>query len=92
MWELFFLKQKTAYELLSGLVGSERCIRDRRPGCAEQGGGSNKGLKFRGDAVLELAVATRLYRCLLYTSDAADDTPCVDPGGPRTPKKNQRTL
>ena len=26
----FFFKQKTAYEILSGLVGSEMCIRDRR--------------------------------------------------------------
>ena len=25
----FFFKQKTAYEILSGLVGSEMCIRDR---------------------------------------------------------------
>ncbi len=25
----FFFKQKTAYELLRGLVGSELCIRDR---------------------------------------------------------------
>ena len=27
----FFFKQKTAYEILSGLVGSEMCIRDRSP-------------------------------------------------------------
>ena len=26
--EFFFFKQKTAYEILSGLVGSEMCIRD----------------------------------------------------------------
>ncbi len=26
--EFFFFKQKTAYEILSGLVGSEVCIRD----------------------------------------------------------------
>ncbi len=25
----FFFKQKTAYEILSGLVGSEMCIRDK---------------------------------------------------------------
>ena len=29
---LFFFKQKTAYEILSGLVGSEMCIRDRFSG------------------------------------------------------------
>ncbi|WP_460413962.1 hypothetical protein, partial [Staphylococcus aureus] len=28
-----------------------------------------------------------LYSCLLYTSDAADDTPCVDLGGRRIIKK-----
>src|SRR5674536_398074 len=27
---VFFFKQKTAYEMLRSLVGSERCIRDRR--------------------------------------------------------------
>ena len=26
---------------------------------------------------------TNMYNCLLYTSDAADDTPCVDLGGRR---------
>ena len=31
------------------------------------------------------------WTCLLYTSDAADDQPCVDPGGPRILKqKTQR--
>ena len=28
--EIVFFKQKTAYEILSGLVGSEMCIRDSR--------------------------------------------------------------
>ena len=28
------------------------------------------------------------FVCLLYTSDAADDTPCVDLGGRRIIKKN----
>ena len=27
---VFFFKQKTAYEMLRGLVGSEMCIRDRQ--------------------------------------------------------------
>ena len=31
--------------------------------------------------------STYLYDCLLYTSDAADDTPCVDLGGRRIIKK-----
>ena len=29
------------------------------------------------------------YICLLYTSDAADDTPCVDLGGRRIIKKKK---
>eukprot|EP00831_Metopus_contortus_P061603 TRINITY_DN53490_c0_g1_i1.p2 TRINITY_DN53490_c0_g1~~TRINITY_DN53490_c0_g1_i1.p2 ORF type:complete len:125 (-),score=24.00 TRINITY_DN53490_c0_g1_i1:42-416(-) len=32
-----------------------------------------------------------LYTCLLYTSDAADDTPCVDLGGRRIIKKKKNT-
>eukprot|EP00831_Metopus_contortus_P002420 TRINITY_DN10892_c0_g1_i5.p1 TRINITY_DN10892_c0_g1~~TRINITY_DN10892_c0_g1_i5.p1 ORF type:complete len:107 (-),score=38.81 TRINITY_DN10892_c0_g1_i5:93-413(-) len=31
-----------------------------------------------------------LYICLLYTSDAADDTPCVDLGGRRIIKKKKK--
>ena len=30
--------------------------------------------------------------CLLYTSDAADDLPCVDPGGCRFIKKKKKTM
>ena len=29
LWVFFFFKQKTAYEMLRSLVGSEMCIRDR---------------------------------------------------------------
>src|SRR5678815_793211 len=32
----FFFKQKTAYEMLRSLVGSEMCIRDRRPSPARR--------------------------------------------------------
>ena len=32
----FFFKQKTAYALLRGLVGSEMCIRDRSGPAVEQ--------------------------------------------------------
>ena len=32
--------------------------------------------------------SVQLTACLLYTSDAADDTPCVDLGGRRIIKKN----
>ena len=35
-----------------------------------------------------MAMAANQYKvCLLYTSDAADDTPCVDLGGRRIIKK-----
>ena len=33
---------------------------------------------------------THSWACLLYTSDAADDTPCVDLGGRRIIKKNKK--
>ena len=32
--EFFFFKQKTAYEIMPSLVGSEMCIRDRCSTCA----------------------------------------------------------
>eukprot|EP00831_Metopus_contortus_P035674 TRINITY_DN28398_c0_g1_i5.p1 TRINITY_DN28398_c0_g1~~TRINITY_DN28398_c0_g1_i5.p1 ORF type:complete len:136 (-),score=34.82 TRINITY_DN28398_c0_g1_i5:76-483(-) len=32
------------------------------------------------------------YSCLLYTSDAADDTPCVDLGGRRMIQKKNKKL
>eukprot|EP00831_Metopus_contortus_P056221 TRINITY_DN47943_c0_g1_i1.p1 TRINITY_DN47943_c0_g1~~TRINITY_DN47943_c0_g1_i1.p1 ORF type:complete len:134 (+),score=26.70 TRINITY_DN47943_c0_g1_i1:30-431(+) len=38
-----------------------------------------------------LTVGIRHHNCLLYTSDAADDTPCVDLGGRRIIKKKKRT-
>ena len=45
------------------------------------------------DSCTELVLAQSLRdthhnTCLLYTSDAADDTPCVDLGGRRIIKKN----
>ncbi|GAB5893180.1 hypothetical protein JMUB7554_27730 [Staphylococcus aureus] len=35
-----------------------------------------------------IAICAVLLICLLYTSDAADDTPCVDLGGRRIIKKS----
>eukprot|EP00831_Metopus_contortus_P001491 TRINITY_DN10534_c0_g1_i2.p1 TRINITY_DN10534_c0_g1~~TRINITY_DN10534_c0_g1_i2.p1 ORF type:complete len:174 (-),score=17.25 TRINITY_DN10534_c0_g1_i2:71-592(-) len=35
-------------------------------------------------------VGQHTYDCLLYTSDAADDTPCVDLGGRRIIKKKKK--
>ena len=86
---VFFFKQKTAYEMLRSLVGSEMCIRDSlRPG--------HPTLRLNADE----ALARRSPRqprppsqhvsiCLLYTSDAADDLPCVDLGGRRIIKKKK---
>ena len=38
------------------------------------------------------ATVNRFCACLLYTSDAADDLPCVDLGGRRTLKKKKHIL
>eukprot|EP00831_Metopus_contortus_P081963 TRINITY_DN8752_c0_g1_i11.p1 TRINITY_DN8752_c0_g1~~TRINITY_DN8752_c0_g1_i11.p1 ORF type:complete len:150 (+),score=19.43 TRINITY_DN8752_c0_g1_i11:146-595(+) len=35
-------------------------------------------------------ISLNIYFCLLYTSDAADDTPCVDLGGRRIIKKKKK--
>ena len=45
-----------------------------------------KNLAF-GDSFFDAVVAQYVITCLLYTSDAADDLPCVDIGGRRIIKK-----
>ena len=83
----FFFKQKTAYEIQYGLVGSEMCIRDR--------GNSGRGSQeHRGGCYAIVQVApfglgggTGDQGCLLYTSDAADERSSVDLGGRRIIKK-----
>ena len=87
---VFFFKQKTAYEMLRSLVGSEMCIRDR---AAMLLPALNRAkVKAQGIACLnngkQMMLAWRLY-CLLYTSDAADDLLCVDLGGRRIIKKKK---
>src|SRR5665254_13705 len=69
-----FFKQKTAYEMLRSLVGSEMCIRDSYYG------------EFSIDHQFHLSLSQfhfshKFFRCLLYTSDAADDLTRVDVGG-----------
>ena len=88
---VFFVKQKTAYEMLRSLVGSEMCIRDRgwrvswgrgrrdRRGRSERNRGASRGWRI-----------SRGCGCLLYTSDAADDLLCVDLGGRRIIKKKNK--
>ena len=91
-WVIFFFKQKTAYEMLRSLVGSEMCIRDRNSSVTSQR--ANFILKER--KTRESLVAKTLIvlpgLCLLYTSDAADDLLCVDLGGRRIIKKKTRLI
>ena len=86
----FFFKQKTAYEMLRSLVGSEMCIRDSwvadRFGVRYTLGGMTAVL-HRLHFVFK---KTKLIPgCLLYTSDAADDLLCVDLGGRRIIKNKK---
>ena len=87
---VFFFKQKTAYELLRSLVGSEMCIRDSF--FPVSGIALLLGVYLVYDAVcysMPGPAAALAYACLLYTSDAADDLLCVDLGGSRIIKKNK---
>src|SRR5659263_752323 len=96
----FFFKQKTAYEIMPSLVGSEMCIRDRGRTVRRHQLRIRQLLKFRvgivddAKAVLAwLGTQNQLLEehnvCLLYTSDAADDLLCVDLGGRRIIKKKK---
>ena len=84
---IFFFKQKTAYEMLRSLVGSEMCIRDSI--CIQQPNPiyNFMGHLFLGDINHPDSISYNLPNCLLYTSDAADDLLCVDLGGRRIIKK-----
>ena len=89
MW-FFFFKQKTAYEMLRSLVGSEMCIRDRIHGNRVPPDDKDDRDE-RGDG-MEMTIdedQEEEDNCLLYTSDAADDLLCVDLGGRRIIKKKQ---
>ena len=84
----FCFKQKTAYEIEYGRVGSEMCIRDRDNEEAQQ------QYRRKAETTLNLAqsdqpkdIAEFQWRCLLYTSDAADERSSVDLGGRRIIKK-----
>ena len=95
----FFFKQKTAYEIKYGLVGSEMCIRDsivdkpvqiqrlvERPIV-------NIVDKITDKPVEVLRLVEKLVVsivCLLYTSDAADERSSVDLGGRRIIKKKKK--
>ena len=87
---LFFFKQKTAYELLMSLVGSEMCIRDSRIADHAACRCAGKLAAGRQRSRRLLVSGGRSCGCLLYTSDAADDLRCVDLGGRRITKKKKK--
>ena len=89
-WCFFFFKQKTAYEMLRSLGGSEMCIRDRAGlDLANIWGSGVDSYRFDGDQVGKGANFGLPKDCLLYTSDAADDLLCVDLRGRRIIKKKK---
>ena len=86
----FFFKQKTAYEMLRSLVGSEMCIRDSSIDEALAGFCKNIEVAINEDNSITVVDDGRGMPCLLYTSDAADDLLCVDLGGRRIIKKKKK--
>ena len=86
----FFFKQKTAYEMLRSLVGSEMCIRDRHRGEADGRVGGAEQAEILQDLGHMTVHPAHPVGCLLYTSDAADDLLCVDFGGRRIIKKKKK--
>ena len=90
MFLFFFFKQKTAYEMLRSLVGSEMCIRDSNR-IVQMLDIKEVGNVWQRNTRGHTRTDKRLWSwtCLLYTSDAADDLLCVDLGGRRIiTKKN----
>ena len=87
LYLVFVFKQKTAYEIEYGLVGSEMCIRDRH----DKARGPSGPVRHRNGARKSVSKRRLLFRpqriCLLYTSDAADERSSVDLGGRRIIKK-----
>ena len=87
----FFFKQKTAYEIQYGLVGSEMCIRDRDGTVQHVVDAVVLARAFDGLHIQRLFDhADQAGICLLYTSDAADERSSVDLGGRRIIKKKKR--
>ena len=83
----FFFKQKTAYEMLRSLVGSEMCIRDSHGRVVPARTHRVHTAPHQPHQDDEHGGVLLPRGCLLYTSDAADDLLCVDLGGRRIIKK-----
>ena len=70
-------------------MGSEMCIRDSG---SDEGLGERQGPAVRWPGrgrVHPVMTSAKSSRCLLYTSDAADERSSVDLGGRRIIKKNK---
>src|SRR5674536_51369 len=66
MFFFFFFKQKTAYEMLRSLVGSEMCIRDRGRAGRDRRGLRLAALHRLGSTEdLDQGICRALLRCLL---------------------------
>ena len=67
------------------------CIRDRRCIFEHQSAKKrNDVIRFENMSARDESKQHRPKGCLLYTSDAADDLPCVDLGGRRIIKKKNK--
>ena len=72
-------------------MGSEMCIRDSQAGPRCGPARTNQVTRTTGGSDAQDDVRLwRGTRCLLYTSDAADDLLCVDLGGRRIIKKKKK--
>eukprot|EP00658_Telonema_sp_P-2_P035096 TRINITY_DN25572_c0_g1_i2.p1 TRINITY_DN25572_c0_g1~~TRINITY_DN25572_c0_g1_i2.p1 ORF type:complete len:112 (-),score=34.46 TRINITY_DN25572_c0_g1_i2:11-346(-) len=86
----FFFKQKTAYEMLRSLVGSEMCIRDSHQSSSPSAASHDVYSNSRQPSLPhQEPFETPQSTCLLYTSDAADEEDSVDLGGCRIIKKKK---
>ena len=68
-------------------MGSERCIRDRASALRDEFAEADRREVHRHRQRIVDVVGEQVERCLLYTSDAADERSSVDLGGRRIIKK-----
>ena len=91
-WWLYVcvFKQKTAYEIQYGLVGSEMCIRDSvQAGVSKRRALAGDKSTFKAKEEYQM-MTENPGLCLLYTSDAADERSSVDLGGRRIIKTKKQ--